>query len=83
MATRHPHRARACSTRGGRAGSKATVALSGWNLSATKLIAKDRDPGIHLLAGQPFQVGTLPETVRKPSNHSPAASIRRSIPCSS
>jgi len=48
---------------GGPAGANTSVELSGWNLPAKRLSfdARDKAPGIYQVAGQPFQVETLPE----------------------
>jgi hypothetical protein len=49
---------------GGRAGARTTVELSGWDLPAKHVTfdAKGKTPGIYEVAGQPFQVESLPET---------------------
>ena len=48
---------------GGPAGARTTVEVSGWNLTDKRLTfdAKGKAPGIYQVAGQPFQVESLPE----------------------
>lgn len=68
---------------GGRAGSKTTVHLTGWNLPATKMTmnAKGKVPGVYPLANPAvFMVDTLPEAFEKEPNNSPAAAQRVKLP---
>ena len=68
---------------GGRAGSKTTVHLTGWNLPASKMTmnAKGKAPGVYPLANSAvFMVDTLPEAFEKEPNNSPAAAQRVKLP---
>ncbi|MGA9624047.1 MAG: PPC domain-containing protein [Bryobacteraceae bacterium] len=68
---------------GGRAGSKTTVHLTGWNLRASKMTmnAKGKAPGVYPLANPAvFMVDTLPEAFEKEPNNSPAAAQRVKLP---
>ena len=68
---------------GGRAGSKTTVHLTGWNLPASKMTmnAKGKAPGVYPLANPAvFMVDTLPEAFEKEPNNSPAAAQRVKLP---
>jgi hypothetical protein len=68
---------------GGRAGSKTTVHLTGWNLRANKMTmnAKGKAPGVYPLANSAvFMVDTLPEAFEKKPNNSPAAAQRVKLP---
>jgi hypothetical protein len=68
---------------GGRAGSKTTVHLTGWNLPASKMTmnAKGKAPGVYALANSAaFMVDTLPEAFEKEPNNSPAAAQRVKLP---
>jgi hypothetical protein len=68
---------------GGRAGSKTTVHLTGWNLPASKMTmnAKGKAPGVYPLANSAaFMVDTLPEGFEKEPNNSPAAAQRVKLP---
>jgi hypothetical protein len=68
---------------GGRAGSKTTVHLTGWNLPANKMTmnAKGKAPGVYPLANPAvFMVDTLPEAFEKEPNNSPAAAQRVKLP---
>ena len=68
---------------GGRAGSKTTVHLTGWNLPANKMTmnAKGKAPGVYPLANSAvFMVDTLPEAFEKEPNNSPAAAQRVKLP---
>ena len=67
---------------GGPAGSRTDVELSGWNLPAKRMTfdAQDKAPGIYQVAGQPFQVETLPESAEKEPNDSAAAAQRVKLP---
>ena len=51
---------------GGPAGARTSIELSGWNLPAKRTVfdAKGKAPGIYQVAGQPFQVETLPEVAK-------------------
>jgi hypothetical protein len=51
---------------GGPAGARTSVELSGWNLPAKRMTfdARGKAPGIYQVAGQPFQVETLPEVLK-------------------
>jgi hypothetical protein len=68
---------------GGRAGSKTTVHLTGWNLPANKMTMdfRRKGPGVYPLANSaPFMVDTLPEGFEKEPNNSPAAAQRVKLP---
>jgi hypothetical protein len=68
---------------GGRAGSRTTVHLTGWNLPANKMTmnAKGKAPGVYPLANPAvFMVDTLPEAFEKEPNNSPAAAQRVKLP---
>ncbi len=68
---------------GGRAGSKTTVQLTGWNLPVNKMTmnAKGRAPGVYPLANPAvFMVDTLPEGFEKEPNNSPSAAQRVKLP---
>ncbi len=68
---------------GGRAGSKTTVHLTGWNLPASKMTmnAKGKAPGVYPLANSAvFMVDTLREAFEKEPNNSPAAAQRVKLP---
>jgi hypothetical protein len=68
---------------GGRAGSKTTIQLTGWNLLATKMTmnAKGKAAGVYPLANSAaFMVDTLPEGFEKEPNNSPAAAQRVKLP---
>jgi hypothetical protein len=68
---------------GGRAGSKTTVHLTGWNLPANKMTmnAKGKAPGVYPLVNPAvFMVDTLPEAFEKEPNNSPAAAQRVKLP---
>ena len=68
---------------GGRAGSKTTVHLTGWNLPASKMTmnAKGKAPGVYPLANSAvFMVDTLPEAFEKEPNNSPSAAQRVKLP---
>jgi len=68
---------------GGRAGSKTTVHLTGWNLPASKMTmnAKGKAPGVYPLVNpEVFMVDTLPEAFEKEPNNSPAAAQRVKLP---
>jgi len=76
---------------GGRAGSKITVQLTGWNLPVSKMTmnAKGKGPGVYPLAlqkGKPilnstvFMVDTLREGFEKEPNNSPATAQRVKLP---
>jgi hypothetical protein len=68
---------------GGRAGSKTTIQLTGWNLPAAKMTmnAKGKVPGVYPLANSAaFMVDTLPEGFEKEPNNSPAAAQRVKLP---
>jgi hypothetical protein len=75
---------------GGRAGSKTTVHLTGWNLPVTKMTmnAKGKAPGVYPLAlnkgevlnSTVFMVDTLPEGFEKKPNNSPSAAQRVKLP---
>jgi hypothetical protein len=68
---------------GGRAGSKTTVHLTGWNLPMNKMTmdAKRKAPGVYPLANPAvFMVDTLPEGFEKEPNNSPAAAQRVKLP---
>jgi hypothetical protein len=76
---------------GGRAGSKTTVHLTGWNLPVNKLTmnVKGKAPGIYPLAlqkGKPilnstvFMADTLPEAFEKEHNNSPSTAQRVKLP---
>jgi hypothetical protein len=70
---------------GGRAGTRARVALTGWNLPAkeTTLDLAGRPPGaIPVTFGNtlPFQVDTLPEVLEKELNDVPARAQRLKLP---
>jgi hypothetical protein len=68
---------------GGRAGSKTTVQLTGWNLPASKMTmnAKGKPPGVYPRANSPaFMVDTQPEGFEKEPNNSPAAAQRVKLP---
>jgi len=70
---------------GGRAGSKTTVHLTGWNLPANKMTmnAKGKAPGVYPLVNPAvFMVDTLPEAFEKEPNNSPAAAQRVKLPSS-
>jgi hypothetical protein len=62
---------------GGRAGSKTTVQLTGWNLPATKMTIDAKHP---LATPATFMVDTLPEAFEKEPNNSPAAAQRVKLP---
>ena len=62
---------------GGRAGSKTTVQLTGWNLPATKLTIDAKHP---LATPANFMVDTLPEGFEKEPNNSPSAAQRVKLP---
>ena len=68
---------------GGRAGSKTTVQLTGWNLRANKMTmdAKGKAPGVYPLANSAaFMVDTLPEAFEKEPNNTAAAAQRVKLP---
>ena len=68
---------------GGRAGSKTTVHLTGWNLPANKMTMdfRRKGPGVYPLANSaPFMVDTLREGFEKEPNNSPAAAQRVKLP---
>ena len=68
---------------GGRAGSKTTVQLTGWNLRANKMTmdAKGKAPGVYPLANSAaFMVDTLPEGFEKEPNNTAAAAQRVKLP---
>ena len=68
---------------GGRAGSKTTVHLGGWNLPVNKMTmdAKRKAPGVYPLANPAvFMVDTLPEGFEKEPNNFPAAAQRVKLP---
>ena len=68
---------------GGRAGSKTTIHLTGWNLPVSKMTmdAKGKAPGVYPLANSAvFMVDTLPEAFEKEPNNSPAAAQRVKLP---
>jgi len=68
---------------GGRAGSRTTVQLTGWNLRANKMTmnAKGKASGVYPLATPAvFMVDTLPEGFEKEPNNSPAAAQRVKLP---
>ena len=62
---------------GGRAGSRTTVHLTGWNLRATRMTVDAKHP---LAAPAPFIVDTLPEAFEKEPNNSPATAQRVKLP---
>ena len=62
---------------GGRAGSKTTVQLTGWNLPATRMTIDTKHP---LATPTTFMVDTLPEAFEKEPNNSPAAAQRVKLP---
>ena len=68
---------------GGRAGSKTTVHLGGWNLPVNKMTmdAKRKAPGVYPLANPAvFMVDTLPEGFEKEPNNSQSAAQRVKLP---
>jgi hypothetical protein len=68
---------------GGRAGSKTTVQLTGWNLPVSKMTmnAKGKGPGVYPLAlNTMFMVDTLPEAFEKEPNNSPSTAQRVKLP---
>jgi hypothetical protein len=68
---------------GGRAGSKTTIQLTGWNLPAAKMTmnAKGKAAGVYPLANSAaFMVDTLPEGFEKEPNNFPAAAQRVKLP---
>jgi hypothetical protein len=62
---------------GGRAGSKTTVQLTGWNLPATKLTIDAKHP---LATPANFMVDTLPEGFEKEPNNSQSTAQRVKLP---
>lgn len=62
---------------GGRAGSKTTVHLTGWNLPATRMTIDAKHP---LATPATFMVDTLPEAFEKEPNNSLAAAQRVKLP---
>ena len=62
---------------GGRAGSKTTVQLTGWNLPSNKTTVDTKHP---LATPAAFMVDTLPEAFEKEPNNSPAAAQRVKLP---
>jgi hypothetical protein len=76
---------------GGRADTKSTVELRGWNLPAGKLtvVPKDEEPGIYPVSVRngelvsnrvPFMTDTLPEVFEKESNNLPKSAQRLTLP---
>jgi len=67
---------------GGPAGAHTEVELSGWNLPATHMTfdATEKTPGVYPLAGQPFQVESLPESLEKEPNNDAATAQRVKLP---
>jgi hypothetical protein len=62
---------------GGRAGSKTTVQLTGWNLPATRMTIDTKHP---LATPTTFMVDTLPEGFEKEPNNSQSAAQRVKLP---
>jgi hypothetical protein len=62
---------------GGRAGSKTTVHLTGWNLPVTRMTIDTKHPSA---TPATFMVDTLPEAFEKEPNNSPAAAQRVKLP---
>jgi hypothetical protein len=62
---------------GGRAGSRTTVHLTGWNLPANRVTIDAKHP---TAAPAAFMVDTLPEAFEKEPNNSPAAAQRVKLP---
>ena len=62
---------------GGRAGSKTTVQLTGWNLPANRVTIDAKHP---TAAPAAFMVDTLPEAFEKEPNNYPAAAQRVKLP---
>jgi hypothetical protein len=75
---------------GGRAGSKTTIQLTGWNLPVNKMTmeTKGKGPGLYPLAlhkgeisnSTVFMLDTLPERFEKEPNNSPSTAQRVKLP---
>jgi hypothetical protein len=76
---------------GGRAGTRTSISLTGWNLpvAAMRMDAKDKKPGIHPISigkgplvsnGVPFLTDTLPELTEKEPNNSVENAQRVRLP---
>jgi hypothetical protein len=61
---------------GGKTGAKTSVALTGWNLPANRLVVDAR----HVPSSVPFMVDTLPEAFEKEPNNSQSTAQRIKLP---